>query len=109
MAKETQQKVMQLQLLQQNLQNLAMQKQQFQMQLNEIESAHTEMKDAKHAYRIIGSIMVQSSKDDIEKDLKEKKETIELRIKSIETQEQRLREKAEEYQKQLMKEVKEEK
>ena len=53
--------------------------------------------------------MVLSSKEVIEKDLKEKKEMIELRLKNIETQEQKLREKAEELQKQLLKEVKEEK
>ena len=98
-----------MQLLQQNLQALLVQKQQFQLQLNEFESALSEIKEAKQAYKIIGNVMILSTRDDLEKTLKEKKETVELRIKNIETQEERLRKKAEELQQEVMQKLKKEK
>ena len=107
--KQVDNKVAQLQLLQQNMQSILVQKQQFQMQLNEIESAATELKESKQAYKIVGDIIVSSEKETLEKELKEKAETIELRIKNIETQEERLRKKAEELQKEVMEELKAEK
>ena len=107
--KQTDTKVAQLQLIQQNIQSLLIQKQQFQMQFNEIESAMAELKESKQAYKIIGDIIVSSEKESLEKELKEKAETTELRIKNIETQEERLRKKAEELQKKIMEELKSEK
>lgn len=107
--KEGEAKMAQLQLLQQNLQGLLVQKQQFQMQFNEIESALKETKDAQKVYKIIGNIMVLSTQTDIEKDLNEKREVVELRIKNIETQEERLRKKAEELQKEVMQDLKKDK
>jgi len=104
--KETKSKVAQLQMLHQNLQTLLVQKQHFQLQLNETESALKEVKDSQQAYKIIGNIMVLSSAAAIDTDLKEKRETFELRLKNIETQEERLRKKSEELQKQLMAELK---
>jgi prefoldin beta subunit len=103
---ETQGKVAQLQLLQQNLQNLLVQKQQFQMKLNEIDSALSEIKDAENAYKIVGNVMVLRTKEDLTKELTEKKGTIELRVKSIETQEERLKQKTDDIQKDVMKDMK---
>ena len=94
--KDVQEKVAQLQLLQQNLQTLLVQKQQFQMQLNEIESASSELVNAKQAYKIIGNIMVLSTHETLKKELSDKKEMIELRVKNFEAQEERLQKKAEE-------------
>ena len=96
----------QLQMLQHNLQQLLVQKQQFQLQLNEIDSAVKELKDAKQAYKIIGNVMILSDKETLEKDLNAKKDIFELRIKNIETQEDRLRNKSDELQKQVVKEMK---
>lgn len=95
----------QLQLLQHNLQQLLVQKQQFQLQLNEIESAVKELKDARQAYRIIGNIMLLSDRETLEKDLNAKKDMFELRIKNIETQEERLRKKSEELKDQVIKKL----
>ena len=96
----------QLQMLQHNLQQLLVQKQQFQLQLNEIDSAVKELKDAKQAYKIIGNVMILSDKETLEKDLNAKKDIFELRIKNIETQEDRLRNKSDELQNQVVKEMK---
>lgn len=106
MNKETENKIGQLQLFEQGLNNFLMQKQQIQAQLVEIESALKELKDAKTAYKIIGNIMVSAKKDELEKDLKTKKDIIQLRIKSIEKQEKQIKEKAEVLQKEVMKGLK---
>ena len=109
MTKETEQKIQQLQLIEQNFQQILMQKQQFQSQLIEIESALKELEEAKEAYKIVGNIMVSSSKEDLKKDLEQKKEIINLRIKNFEKQEKSLKEKASSMQAEVMEELKKEK
>ena len=106
MDKETQEGIQQLQLLEQNLQNFLMQKQQFQAQLIEIDSALEELKDNKEAYKIIGNIMVKTSKEELEKDLKNKKEMIELRIKTLEKQEDKIQERSKKIQEDVLKKMK---
>lgn len=101
-----QDKIAQLQLLEQSMNNFLMQKQQFQIQLSEIESALSEIKNAKEAYKIVGNIMVLSKKEDLEKDLNSKKEVVELRIKTLEKQEAGLKEKSKSLQEEAMKEIK---
>lgn len=106
---ETKQKISQLQLLEQNLQNFMLQKQQFQTQLMEVESALTELEKSDTAYKIVGNIMVISKKDELQKDLKAKKEMLELRIKTLENQEDKIREKATKTQSEILKGMKEKK
>lgn len=107
-SKDAEQKISQLQLLEQNLQNLLLQRQQFQAQLTELDSALKELKEATQSYKIIGNIMVDSSKEDLEKDLTKKKEMIELRIKSLEKQEESIKEKQEKIQKEVLSKIKKE-
>jgi prefoldin beta subunit len=106
MNKDVQNKINQLSMMEQNLQNFALQKQQFQAQLLEIESAEKELKDSKEAFRIIGSIMVASDKEKLQKELAEKKEVLNLRIESFEKQEAKIKEKAEAMQKEVLEEMK---
>lgn len=94
--------ITQLQLLQQNLQNILIQKQQFQKQLVEINSALQETKSSKITYKILGNIMVATNKDELQKELTEKKELLDLRLKNFEKQEINLKEKTEELQKKVM-------
>ncbi|PIN81514.1 hypothetical protein COV11_01950, partial [Candidatus Woesearchaeota archaeon CG10_big_fil_rev_8_21_14_0_10_30_7] len=58
-----QEKIQRLQMIEQNLTNISVQKQQFQNQLFEIENALKELKDTKQAFKIVGNIMIESSKD----------------------------------------------
>ena len=58
------------------------------------------------AYKIIGSVMVLTKKDELKKDLFSKKEILELRIKNLEKQEQKIKEKSQEIQKEVAKEIK---
>ena len=102
-SKETETKLNQLQMLEQSMQNLLMQKQQFQLQQVEIESALKELEKVNEAYKIVGNIMVLSKKDDLKADLASKKEIVELRIKNMEKQENQLREKASKLQNEVLK------
>jgi len=109
-SKEAEGKIVELQTMEQNLQNFAMQKQRFQVTLTEVENAIEELNKAKDdSYQIIGSIMVKSKKEDLLKKLKEKKDIVDLRIKNIEKQEGKIKEKAEELQKEVMKTLEDEK
>jgi len=102
-SQEAEKKLNQLQLLEQSMQNLLMQKQQFQLQQVEIESALKELEKVNEAYKIIGNIMVLSKKNDLKEDLTSKKEIVELRIKNMEKQENQLREKASKLQNEVLK------
>jgi len=106
MEKETQEKISQLQMLEQSMQNFMVQKQQFQQQLVEINSALKELKDAESSYKIVGNVMVAAKKEDLSKDLEEKKKMVELRIQTIEKQEKQLKEKASDMQGQVLKNLK---
>ena len=105
--KETQEKIMQLQQLEQNLQRFLLQKQHFQTQMLEIENALEELSKSKgEAYKIIGTIMVSSDKDGLKKELAEKKEILELKLKNLEKQEDITKEKATKLQAEVMEKLK---
>jgi len=101
-------KIAQLQMIEQNIQNVLMQKQTFQSQLIEVENALEEIEKSKgKVYKIIGPIMVSSNAEDLKNELNTKKEITELRIKSIEKQEDQLKEKASKLQSEVLKNIKE--
>ena len=81
----------QLQLLEQSIQNLLMQKQMFQLELVETENALNELKNMKKTedvFKMVGSLMFKSDKGSLTKDLTKKKDLLNLRMKSIEKQEE---------------------
>jgi len=106
MDEAVQEKIGKLQMMEQNMQNFLMQRQQFQSQLGEIESALEELDKTDTAYRIIGNIMVKSPKDTLKKDLTSKKELMEVRIQALEKQESQLQEKAKTLKEEVMKNIK---
>jgi len=107
MDKESEKKVQELQLIEQNLSNLVMQKQAFQSRLLENENALRELEETKkQSYRIIGNILVAIDKEKLKKDLLSEKDIFELRIKNIEKQENKLKEKAQELQAEVLKNLK---
>lgn len=99
-------KIQQLSMLEQNLQNTALQKQNFHLQLLEVESALKELESADEAYKIVANIMVKGDKAELKKELSEKKEMLDIRIKSLEKQESKLREKAGEIQQEVLGSIK---
>ena len=106
--KETEQKIGQLQMLEQSLQNFLGQKQQFQVQVVEIESALNELSNTRKAYKIIGSIMVEADNAELKADLQSKKEMLELRIRTMEKQEAQVRDKASKLQSEILNKIKKE-
>lgn len=105
MNKETEQKIKQLQILEQNLQNILLQKQTFQAQLLEIDNALNEIKTDKTVYKIVGPIMILSNKKDLEKDLNNKKNILDLRIKNLEKHETQIKQKADTLRSEVMKDI----
>lgn len=106
--KEAQESITRLQMIEQNMQTLLMQKQKFQAQLFELESATKELEKAPEAFKIIGNVMVGTDAKELQKDLAQRKEIIELRIQNFEKQEKTLKEQAEILQKEVLGKLKKE-
>ena len=100
--KDAQEKLQQLQIMEQSLHATLAQKQNFQAQQLEVESAISQLSGKKTAYRIIGSIMIESDAESMKKELEEKKEKIDIRIKSLDRQEEKVKSKAESLQKDVL-------
>ena len=98
-------KVQQLQLLQKNMENLLQQKQQLEVQHLELDAALQEITSAEKSYKQIGKILVSVSREQLQKELQEKKEVADLHLKNILKQEENLRQKMEEVQKEAVKEL----
>jgi prefoldin beta subunit len=100
-----------LQMTEQALQNLVMQKQIFQLELLETNSALEELKNLKtdEVYKVVGSIMIKTNKEAQIKELKKKSDILELRLKSIENQEEELKNKALKVRSEFLKKTKVEK
>ncbi len=88
-------KIGELQMLQQRLTMFNAQRQQFQIQLAEVENALGELSKAKApVYKMVGELLVEKQIDDLKKELAEKKDELELRVKTLEKQEGKIKESA---------------
>jgi prefoldin beta subunit len=109
-SKEQENKISELQMIEQNMQHLLLQKQRFQTEQIEIENALTELKKtSSNPYKIVNNIMFEANNEELQKELTSKKEVTDIRIKNIEKQEKETREKAGHLQKEVMKELKNDK
>ncbi|MEK6959326.1 MAG: prefoldin subunit [archaeon] len=74
----------------QMLGSITAQKQQLTIQLEVTKTSLDELKNTKEksVYKIVGNILVPKSVTDMEKELKERQETIDLRLKTVEKQEE---------------------
>ena len=96
-------KMQELQLLEQSLQNTLMQKQAFQMELSETQAALGELKNSgDDVFKIIGQLMIKSEKSKITSDLENKEKILNLRISTLEKQENSLTEKFEGLRKEIL-------
>ena len=104
--KDTQEKIAQLQLFEQHIHSFSTQKRSIQSQMLELENALKELHTAQGAvYKIVGTVMFQSEKEKLGSDLHERKEVLDLRIKSLEKQEKATEEKAKKLQAEVMAEL----
>ena len=99
-------KVTKLQLQQQSMQNISLQKQQIESQLIELNSAMEELKKSENSYKILGNIMIAANKEELSKELQDKKEVVELRLKNFSKQEEQIKKNLEELQSEVMSEMK---
>ncbi|HDN73552.1 prefoldin subunit beta [Archaeoglobales archaeon ex4484_92] len=96
--------VAQLQQLQQQLQAVITQRSQVEAMLREAERALQELErvgDDTPIYKAVGNVLIKEEKEKVVQDLTEKKETYEIRIKTLQRQEERLRERFAETQRKL--------
>ena len=97
-------------MLEQNVQNLLLQKQTFQSQLIEVESAVEELEKTKgKSYKIVGAVMIESDKADLKKELDSKKEVLSLRVKTLDNQEKQFKDKASALQTDILSQLKSDK
>jgi prefoldin beta subunit len=90
-----QEKVTRLQQLQNTMQQLVIQKQRVDLEINETKRAIKileDILDEAKVYRSSGAILVEKKKEDVEKELIERKEFLEMRSKVLEKQESKTRE-----------------
>lgn len=93
--------VVRLNQLQQNLQAILMQKQQIEIELVELDKALEELKKAgvdDAVYKTAGPVLIKANKDDVVKELEEKKELANTRVMVLSKQETRLKENLKEAQ-----------
>ncbi len=104
LSQATQQLLMQMQTFQEQYQSILLQKEAMKAQNMELDKALEELgktKDGEEVYKAVGPILVKSTKSELVKDMKEKSETIDIRLKSLDKQEEKLREKLKEVQEKL--------
>lgn len=105
--KDQDKKIQEMQMLEQNLQNLLLQKQAFQMELSETSSALKEIENSSdEVFKIIGQLMIKTDKQKIKQELLNKEKILSLRTKTIEKQESSLTEQLDELREELMKSMK---
>ncbi|MBS3071657.1 prefoldin subunit beta [Candidatus Pacearchaeota archaeon] len=98
----TAKKIQELQVLEQNLQSLFAQKQSVQVELNEVKNALDELKKSgEEVYKIISGLMIKSSRESLIKEMEEKNKLFELRISSIEKQENIIDKRASEFRQEI--------
>jgi|SRR3989304_3930936 len=82
------QKIQEISMMEQNLQNLLLQKQAFQMELSETLAAKREIDSAgEDVFKIIGQLMIKTDKEKVKKELENKEKLLGIRINSFEKQE----------------------
>ena len=106
---ETQQKIQELQMLEQSFQQLLMQKNAFSMEKNETDYIVKEVgKTTGEVSRIVGGqVVIKSSKEEVLEDMKNKQKLINTRLESIEKQEKEFSENIEKLREEVMKEIEE--
>ena len=101
------QKIQEIQFLEQNIQNLLLQKQAFQMELSETQSALKEIESSgEEVFKIIGQLMIKTDKAKMKQELENKDKLLSLRIKTIEKQETSLAEQLEKLREEILKAMK---
>ena len=86
---ETQRKIQEIQLYEQTIQQISMQKRSLEFELKETQQAVEELEKAEgEVFKIVaGQVVIRSEKEKLLSEMKEKKELLESRFKNIQEQE----------------------
>ena len=96
-------KIQEMQMLEQALQNILLQKQSFEMELAETKSALKEIeKSGEEVYKVIGQLMIKKEKKEVEEELKNKEKILGTRLDNLANQEKDLSEKSEKLREELI-------
>lgn len=106
MSSDAQEKLQQLQMIEQSLQASLSQKQSFQVQQVEIKSALEALSGKQRAYKIIGNILVDTSAESLRKELEEKNEIVQIRLRALDKQEEKIKEKSKVLQSEVLRAMK---
>ena len=101
---EVQNKLIRLQQLQEQLRMVLAQKQSAELELREVSRVVDELSklDEKETiYKSIGHVLVRTSKEDLLKELNERKEVLELRVKTLSKQEDYIQRQLEDLRKKI--------
>jgi prefoldin beta subunit len=90
-----------MQVLDQNLHNVLLQKQSFELELSETKAASKEIAKSGDVYKLIGDLLIKREKSQAKEELENKEKILELRIKSVEKQQDALEKRLEELRKKL--------
>ncbi len=91
-----------LQILEQQLQSILIEKQSMEAEINEIDNAVLELgKTQDEVYKVLGGIMMRADKNNLVKELDEKKKLISARVKSIERHEDAVSKRVDEMREQI--------
>ncbi len=102
-----QEKIEQMQFFEQNLHAILMQKQAFQMELNETLSALKEIEKTKESvYKLIGQLMIKIPNSQIIEELKNKEKLIRIRLKKLEEQEEKFSSESKKIREEIIKDSK---
>ena len=101
---QIQNQLAQLQQIQQQAQALMQQKSQVEMVLRETERSLEELKKTEEdavVYKAAGELLVKANREEVLKDLEEKKDSLDVRLKSLARQEERIQSRFTQLQDQL--------
>jgi len=103
-----QERIQRLQQLQNTMQQLLTQKQRIEMEITESSKALETLAETEgdsKVYKSVGAVLVERPKDSIVEELEERKEFLEMRIKVIQKQEDKTKERLSELQANLQKDL----
>lgn len=103
---QAQQLIAQLQKQQQQLQQLGEQRQQIKAQERQIEKALDSLEETEEeedVFKVVGPVVVKSTRDELIDELEERKETMEVKLGSVKKKEKKIQEGAKKGQEKLQK------
>ena len=95
-----------LQQIEQSLQHVMIQKQSVEGEISEIDTALEHVDKSPDVYKNVGNIMIKQTSQQISKDLSDRKELLSTRLNSLAKQEERMQEKKNQVQQELLKDMK---